>query len=52
MPDIEIFDFDRFEVGGCCVTGDDPEYKCVNCEYSWQMQFYIDYLAEKRRLGT
>jgi hypothetical protein len=35
MPDIEIFDFDRFEVGGCCVTEVDPIYKCMNCESSW-----------------
>ena len=33
--DFDNFDFDRFEVGGCCVTGRDPIYKCVKCESSW-----------------
>jgi formate dehydrogenase maturation protein FdhE len=32
---IEGFDYDRFEVGGCCVTGQDPKYKCIKCESSW-----------------
>jgi formate dehydrogenase maturation protein FdhE len=32
---IEGFDYDRFEVGGCCVTGQDPRYKCMKCESSW-----------------
>ena len=35
FPDFDNFDFDRFEVGGCCVTGRDPIYKCVKCESSW-----------------
>jgi hypothetical protein len=35
FPDVENFDFDRFEVGGCCVTGRDPSYKCMKCESSW-----------------
>jgi hypothetical protein len=29
------FDFDKYEVGGCCVTGQDPKYKCMKCESSW-----------------
>ncbi len=28
-------DFDKFEVGGCCVTGSDPLHKCMSCESSW-----------------
>jgi hypothetical protein len=35
LPDVENFDFDQFEVGGCCVTGEDPLYKCMRCESSW-----------------
>jgi hypothetical protein len=35
FPDVENFDFDKFEVGGCCVTGRDPMYKCMKCESSW-----------------
>jgi len=29
------FDFDKYEVGGCCVTDNDPEYKCIKCGHSW-----------------
>lgn len=29
------FDFDKYEVGGCCVTPNDPKYKCMKCEGSW-----------------
>jgi hypothetical protein len=35
FPDVENFDFDKFEVGGCCVTGRDPMYKCMKCESTW-----------------
>jgi hypothetical protein len=35
LPDPENFDFQRYEVGGCCVTPEDDKYKCSNCEYSW-----------------
>jgi hypothetical protein len=34
-PDFENFDFERFEVGGCCVEPDDPRYKCSSCKISW-----------------
>jgi len=29
LPDIENFDFEKYEVGGCCVTQDDPRYLCL-----------------------
>jgi hypothetical protein len=29
------FDFDKYEVGGCCVTPNDPKYKCMKCEITW-----------------
>ena len=35
MPDFESFDFEKYEVGGCCVTPEDDKYKCSKCEYSW-----------------
>jgi len=35
LPDFNNFDFEKNEVGGCCVTGDDPKYKCTSCESSW-----------------
>jgi len=31
LPDIENFDFEHHEVGGCCVSDDDPSYLCKNC---------------------
>ncbi len=30
MPNSD-FDFERYIVGGCCVTDDDPEIGCVKC---------------------
>jgi transposase-like protein len=35
FPNIATFDFERFEVGGCCVAPDDPRYKCSICQISW-----------------
>ena len=29
------FDFDKFEVGGCCITDNDPDFKCMKCETTW-----------------
>jgi len=31
LPDIENFDFEKHEVGGCCVSDDDPGFLCKNC---------------------
>jgi hypothetical protein len=35
MPDPEIFDFEKYAVGGCCLTGDgiDPDVQCRNCDW-------------------
>jgi hypothetical protein len=35
MPDAETFDFEKYAVGGCCLTGDglDPDVQCRNCEW-------------------
>jgi len=35
FPDVENFDFDKYEVGGCCVSDSDPEYFCKSCSKSW-----------------
>jgi hypothetical protein len=35
MPDPESFDFEKYEVGGCCITGEDDKYKCSSCEFTW-----------------
>jgi hypothetical protein len=35
MPDPETFDFEKYEVGGCCMNGDgsDPDIACRQCEW-------------------
>jgi len=35
LPDIESFDFEKHAVGGCCVSDNDPDFKCMKCENSW-----------------
>jgi hypothetical protein len=35
LPDPESFDFEKYEVGGCCVTDEDAKYKCLICDSSW-----------------
>ena len=32
MPDFEQ-DLSRYVIGGCCITGDDPDIACVKCEW-------------------
>ena len=36
MPDPEVFDFEKYAVGGCCVTGEgfDPDVQCRSCDWS------------------
>ena len=35
MPDPETFDFEKYAVGGCCISGDglDPDVQCKSCEW-------------------
>jgi hypothetical protein len=35
MPDPETFDFVKYAVGGCCISGDesDPDVQCKQCEW-------------------
>jgi hypothetical protein len=35
LPDVENFDFDKFEVGGCCIDERDPMHKCMKCRTTW-----------------
>jgi hypothetical protein len=35
LPDFESFDFEKYEVGGCCVTTNDPKFSCTGCGKSW-----------------
>jgi hypothetical protein len=31
MPDIESFDFEKYEIGGCTVMDTGPTHWCVDC---------------------
>jgi len=35
LPDPESFDFVKYAVGGCCISGDgsDPDVQCKQCEW-------------------
>lgn len=35
MPDPEHFDFEKYAVGGCCISGDglDPDVLCGVCDW-------------------
>jgi hypothetical protein len=35
MPDPELFDFEKYSIGGCCISGDglDPDVQCKQCEW-------------------
>ena len=35
MPDPEFFDFDKYAVGGCCISPDgiDPDIRCKECDW-------------------
>ena len=35
MPDLEFFDFQKYAVGGCCMSpdGNNPVVQCGNCEW-------------------
>jgi hypothetical protein len=44
MPDPETFDFEKFAVGGCCITGDgeDPDIQCKSCDWSgFRKQLFV-----------
>jgi hypothetical protein len=35
MPDPDVFDFEKYAVGGCCMNGDgtDADIQCRSCEW-------------------
>ena len=35
MPDPECFDFEKYAVGGCCISGVgmDPDVRCRECDW-------------------
>ncbi len=30
-------DTEKVVLGGCCVTGDDPQWLCLNCGHKWPL---------------
>lgn len=45
MPTYESFQLaeeGKIKLGGCCITGLDPEYFCKDCENEWDRQTVID----------
>ena len=32
MPDIENFDFEKYEIGGCTGMDEGPKHWCTDCE--------------------
>lgn len=46
MPSHEAFilsEEGKIKLGGCCITGSDPEYFCKGCENEWNRQDAIDH---------
>ena len=43
MPDPETFDFEKYAVGGCCISGDgtDPDIRCKDCGWSGLRDFLM-----------
>lgn len=32
---MEEYDDEKILLGGCCITGDDPEWGCADCDHLW-----------------
>ena len=43
MPDPETFDFEKYAVGGCCISGDgtDHDIRCKDCGWSGLRDFLM-----------
>ena len=53
MPTHEAFlkaEAGEIKLGGCCITGSDPEYYCKDCEHEWDKQQSIDYAYNQMEL--
>ncbi len=46
MPDPETFDFEKFAVGGCLVSGMDPDVNCRECDWTGFRDWMEDSRAE------
>lgn len=49
MPDPENFDFEKYAVGGCCISddGSDPDVQCRACEWSGHLnQLNAEYVVD------
>jgi hypothetical protein len=49
MPDPEVFDFEKYAVGGCCMNGDgsDPEVRCRVCEWEGLIPYFLEHSVAK-----
>ena len=47
MPDPETFDFEKYAVGGCCISedGSDPDVRCRDCGWSG-LRVFLEGLSE------
>jgi hypothetical protein len=45
MPDPETFDFERYAVGGCCVSPDgiDPDLRCKSCDWEGLRESFVSH---------
>jgi hypothetical protein len=48
LPDPELMSQGKIVLGGCCFTDDDPDYRCGECEHSWQASVEIIVAAAVR----
>lgn len=52
MPTMEAFEmYERGEIklGGCCITGEDPQYYCRECENEWAREAAIKHAYREIR---
>lgn len=52
MPTHEAFqlaDEGKIRLGGCCITGTDPEYYCKDCENEWDRDGAVDHAYNEIR---
>jgi len=47
MPDPEFFAFEKYAVGGCCISADgsDPDVRCKDCGWSG-LRVFLEGLSE------
>ena len=45
MPDLETFDFEKYAVGGCCLSPDgiDPDLRCKSCDWEGLRESFVSH---------